>query len=300
MKRVYLGILILAILLGLVAVGCKANIINAFEGSTPTSSATATPSAPRSEMPWLGVLLRDASKVKEHGQTPAVAKGAVVVRVIADSPAAKAGLEKGDVLTVINGQAIATAREAVDKLSALHVGDKVSLKVMRDGQEKTVEATLGARPKGERRFIPPSSVLPERLLFGELKGIAPGERFDHFLGGQFALTNKEGKRIEVRIIPGRATAVSSNSITIDPNDKSVSGGPYEVTEKTIVRAGPRTVRIDALKSGDRVIIVTIESPTHAAAVIDVEGFGKHVFPHRSWFRMREKGGWSDFISSPTS
>ncbi len=76
-------------------------------------------------------------------------QGAVVVDVVAGSPAEKAGLKPGDVITGINGRAVTNATAARNALGLLQVGDAVRLKVMRSGRERTLRATVAAREPAE-------------------------------------------------------------------------------------------------------------------------------------------------------
>ena len=72
--------------------------------------------------------------------------GAQVSAVKAGSPAASAGLKAGDVITAIDGNAVATADDLTAKVSAHQPGDKVTLTVTRNGSTLKIDVTLGTRP----------------------------------------------------------------------------------------------------------------------------------------------------------
>ncbi len=72
--------------------------------------------------------------------------GFEVTRFNKNSPAKKAGLQKGDVVTKFNGADVTNAVEIVEKEAPLKPGDKASLTVLRDGKEVTIELTLENRP----------------------------------------------------------------------------------------------------------------------------------------------------------
>ncbi|MBZ0298469.1 MAG: PDZ domain-containing protein [Anaerolineae bacterium] len=82
--------------------------------------------------------------------------GALVMRVVRNSPAADAGLKVGDVITAVNGEAV-TADNLADTVSALKVGDDVTLSITRDGEAQDLTATLAAQPaqSGGLRALPP-------------------------------------------------------------------------------------------------------------------------------------------------
>jgi serine protease Do len=87
--------------------------------------------------------------------TPALAKqfnlpnmnGALVTTVDPDSPAGKAGFKAGDFITEFNGQKIKDMRQFRLMVSQNAPGRKVTLRLLRDGKEKTLTATLGEMPK---------------------------------------------------------------------------------------------------------------------------------------------------------
>src|SRR5436190_295476 len=72
--------------------------------------------------------------------------GASVGTVVTGSPADKAGLKPGDVITAVDGKAVANADDLTAAVSARAPGDKVTLTLRRDGTTQTVTVTLGVRP----------------------------------------------------------------------------------------------------------------------------------------------------------
>ena len=62
------------------------------------------------------------------------------------TPAAKAGLKTGDVVTSFDGTAITTSEELASAIGAHKPGDSVSVTYTRDGSSHTVTVTLASRP----------------------------------------------------------------------------------------------------------------------------------------------------------
>jgi putative serine protease PepD len=87
------------------------------------------------EHAYLGVTIGTASS-----------GGAQVSSVKADTPASKAGLKAGDIITALDGSAVATADDLTAKVSARQSGDKVTLTVKRNGSTQKITVTLGTRP----------------------------------------------------------------------------------------------------------------------------------------------------------
>jgi len=69
-------------------------------------------------------------------------KGVYVKTIAEFSPAEKAGLKIGDIITAINGTAVSSIDELNNLKNTFSVGDKITLTIQRDGSEKTVELTL--------------------------------------------------------------------------------------------------------------------------------------------------------------
>jgi putative serine protease PepD len=74
--------------------------------------------------------------------------GALIQDVTAGSPAAKAGLQAGDLVVALDGQAVTSQDDLVSRIRDHKPGDRVTLKVVRSGKEQTVTATLADRPAG--------------------------------------------------------------------------------------------------------------------------------------------------------
>jgi putative serine protease PepD len=78
--------------------------------------------------------------------TPASRSGAQVATVRNGSPADKAGLKAGDVITSFGGETIASPDDLTAAVAAKQPGDKVSITYVRNGSTKTTEVTIGTRP----------------------------------------------------------------------------------------------------------------------------------------------------------
>jgi serine protease Do len=69
-------------------------------------------------------------------------KGALIISVTADTPAAKAGLKQYDVVIELNGQKIENDNDLRFKIADIQPGSKVEIKIIRDGEIKTIAATV--------------------------------------------------------------------------------------------------------------------------------------------------------------
>src|SRR5690348_7593263 len=73
--------------------------------------------------------------------------GVVIEAVEPGSPAEKAGLKGGDVITTVNGKAVKTGNDLVNPIAQAPIGSKVKLSYMRDGKLKDVETTVEDRTR---------------------------------------------------------------------------------------------------------------------------------------------------------
>ncbi len=73
-------------------------------------------------------------------------KGAVVQSVVPRAPAAKAGLQPGDVVTAVNGKPVDGASTLTKSVSSVPPGGKARLTVLRNGKQQDLEATVAQRP----------------------------------------------------------------------------------------------------------------------------------------------------------
>jgi serine protease DegQ len=100
----------------------------------------------RAQHAYLGVLPEPLTpEIVEQFGIP-VSEGALVVEVPKGSPADKAGIQPGDVITGIDDAPVSTVEDLLGALRQHKPGDKVSVKVVRDGKEQTIDVTVGDFP----------------------------------------------------------------------------------------------------------------------------------------------------------
>ncbi len=95
----------------------------------------------KAEHAFLGVSLGDASASDGTSQRA----GAQVTTISAGTPAADAGLQKGDVVVAVDSERVDSALSLVANIRERAVGDKVKLTVLRDGKQLELTATLVAK-----------------------------------------------------------------------------------------------------------------------------------------------------------
>jgi serine protease Do len=111
---------------------------------------------------WIGMQIQQVTPDIAESLGLKNAEGALVAEPQAESPAAKAGIQSGDVITAVDGQPVKNARELARKISSMAPGTSVKLGVWRTGEEKALTLTLGELPntRQARAQIAPDETSP--------------------------------------------------------------------------------------------------------------------------------------------
>ena len=102
------------------------------------------------ERGWLGVQIQPVTADIADSLGLKKAEGALVDEPQAASPAAKAGIVAGDVISAINDVQVKDARDLARKIGTTAPGTSIKITVLRKGEEKTVDLTLGKLPNEEQ------------------------------------------------------------------------------------------------------------------------------------------------------
>jgi Do/DeqQ family serine protease len=103
-------------------------------------------------------------------------QGAVISRIESNSPAAKAGLEPGDVIVAANGKSIRNSHEIRNIIGLMQIGDQVNLEFYRGNERKEVIATIG---KPERPHLNGEKLHP--TLKGTILGATSKDQVEGIL-----------------------------------------------------------------------------------------------------------------------
>ncbi len=96
---------------------------------------------------WLGVAIQSISPDLLKAFNLEDNQGALVADVMSDGPAAKAGLQRGDVIVGFNGNKVQDSTELPRLVAAIAPGTKVQVEVVRGGKKMMVPVTLGTLPE---------------------------------------------------------------------------------------------------------------------------------------------------------
>ena len=98
---------------------------------------------------WLGVLIQDVTLDLAESFGMKRPRGALVAKVLPDSPALAAGINVGDVIVDFNGQDVMNSSSLPPIVGSSTVGVKLPVVVIRNGREKTLHVKLGELPDDE-------------------------------------------------------------------------------------------------------------------------------------------------------
>ena len=127
---------------------------------------------------WLGVSIQDVDQELSQTMKLPTARGVLIADVQAGSPAAKAGIQRGDVVEKVQGRDVSTTGEFRNAIAAAGAGRKVDIELFRDGKLRTIPASLGEMAGDNAGSSSPSSARPaERGLDGiTLSDLSPEAR----------------------------------------------------------------------------------------------------------------------------
>ncbi|EAU40944.1 serine protease DO-like protease [Fulvimarina pelagi HTCC2506] len=121
------------------------------------------------ERGWLGVQIGEVSDDIAEALGLSNAQGAIVTLPDNETPASRAGIETGDVITGVNGEAVESPRELARMIADYSPGTDVEITVFRDGDSETIDVTLGNlnsldeaasldEPRGQGSPVDPSTL----------------------------------------------------------------------------------------------------------------------------------------------
>ncbi len=99
---------------------------------------------------WLGVAIQDLDGELAQAMGMPAGSGVLIADVNDGTPASKAGILRGDVVTHLNGKRVRNQGQLRNRIAAAGEGATVDVKIKRDGSTKNVRVTLGLRPDQPR------------------------------------------------------------------------------------------------------------------------------------------------------
>jgi serine protease Do len=136
-------ILLATLLLGLLSGGWLGGLAVSHVAGRSTPGAAQPPASGRV---WIGITYVPVTAALARSSNLPVNKGALIVAVTPNSPAASAGLREEDIITSVDQRVIDDTTSVMDVIMQKKLGDRIQVTFLRDGKEQTVDITLGRVP----------------------------------------------------------------------------------------------------------------------------------------------------------
>ncbi|MEP6715156.1 MAG: PDZ domain-containing protein [Terriglobia bacterium] len=228
-----------------------ATVTAAALAQTPPSAAPA-PSRGRSvtvrripSRSWLGVGLGELTPERAKALKLSSDAGVEVTHIDESSPASRAGLKEGDVITGVDGEKVTGGDRFARTIGEETPGSKINLEVWRGGAKQTITATLEVRPMQFVTAGPWPSV-----------PATPAAPFEGFSGGPFS------------VMPGESPRIGFEGETLTPQLAQFFGVKEGVLVRTVT---PKTPAEKAgLKAGDVIFKVSgtpVSSPREISGLV---------------------------------
>ena len=126
---------------------------------------------------WLGVYIQEVTRELAESFGMEKPMGALVAKIMEDSPAQKSDINVGDVILSFNGREVPNSAALPPLVGSVRVGERVKLKVMRDGRLNTVKVTIGQLPDDDQQLLSDSmDKLSEGILGLEVRALTKEEK----------------------------------------------------------------------------------------------------------------------------
>ncbi|MBC2884757.1 Do family serine endopeptidase [Ochrobactrum sp. CM-21-5] len=192
------------------------------------------------ERGWIGVQIQPVTKDIAASLGLAEEKGAIVASPQKDGPAAKAGVQAGDVITAVNGEPVQDPRDLARKVANIVPGEKATLTVWRKNKAEEINVTIEAMPGDLGKTSAPS---------GD-NGSQQGESLDSY--GLTVTPSEDDAGVVV-------TDVDPNS---DAADRGIRSGDVivSVNNQTVKSGSDINKAIEeAAKSGRKAVLLQLQS-----------------------------------------
>src|SRR5262245_52012991 len=206
------------------------------------------------ERGWIGVQVQPVTKEIADSLGMKEAEGALVSSAAPDSPAAKAGLKVGDVITTLNGSKVKDARDLARQVAGMAPNSPVEIGFLRNGKEETAQVTIAQlkvqhQPPQKRQAPAQSGENPQTSRLGI--AVAPAARVMGIgeQGVAVIRVDPSGKGAEAGLQPG--------DVIVQLGGKDVSS-PEEVTRALQAATAQRKQHVLALvRRNDREMFIAL-------------------------------------------
>ena len=172
---------------------------------------------------YLGVRIQDVTPLLAKEFDLKNEQGALVADVVPNSPADKAGLKDGDVITTVNGEKVSDSRHLKLEVAGILPGEKASVEFLRNGSHKSTEVKMRELPEDEQ-LAKNSSGGDHSKDNGTLEGVGVGD-LNGQLRQQFNIPEDVKGAVITEVAPDSASAqagLKAGDVIMEINHHSVA------------------------------------------------------------------------------
>ena len=224
---------------------------------------------PAKEVAWLGISTDEVSEALTSQLGLKDGQGLVVTYVAKDSPAAKAGIQKNDVLVDLNGQWLVDPAQLRKLVRMQKEGDSITLNLYRAGKKQSVSPVLGKKTEHLGLIPPVPPVPPIALDMGDLgeslrqlKNLHPGHPVD-----------EKEIRLEVRRATEQARKAVEEALRHSSGSGSSAGWSLKSGDKDLLALAHGGMDIDSgaavtvRKAGNKVNTIVSSDETGTYVIV---------------------------------
>jgi len=198
---------------------------------------------------WLGVTIQSMTPELAKSFNLEPDKGVLVADVQADGPAAKAGVQSGDVILEYNGKGLHSSNDLSLAVAETQVGAPANLKILRNGKEMALEVKVGEKPADVAENFPASSAQERGKLGITVENVTPEA------ARQLRLSSTVGALVtEVRPdSPAQEAGLQPGDVIRGINHATVSNASDVVAATRDLKSGD-TVRLRIARNGQNLFL----------------------------------------------
>jgi serine protease Do len=200
---------------------------------------------------WLGVQIQPVTAGIADSLGLKQAAGALVDNAQPGSPAAKASVQSGDVITAVNGATVKNARDLARTIATATPDSTVKLDILRNGQAQTVEVTLASMPNQQQAQAGGTQQQPAHGVPHLGLTVAPAND----------VAGAGGKGVVVTAVdpdgPAAVAGVQAGNVILDVGGKPVANGADVVSALKDAQARGKHDVLMRVKAGDATQFVAV-------------------------------------------
>nr|VFJ72984.1 MAG: serine protease Do [Candidatus Kentron sp. FW] len=172
---------------------------------------------------WLGVLIQDVTRELAESFGMEKPTGALVAKVLPESPAEKAGFEVGDIVLKFNDREVRHSSDLPPMVGSSKVGSRMPVTILRNGKSRTLHVNIEELPEDEETQLAgsgsPNPATDNRLGLA-VRDLTEQQQKEYRLKGRGVLVEK------IKDGPARKAGIRTGDIILKMNHSKIKGSRH--------------------------------------------------------------------------